>query len=151
MPKKNLLIQCVLMMFVTMALLSTVPAAATHHQAAADAAKHVYICGCGPAAKCSMAADQPGNAPCGKPLLERQVLREDADAIYVCACADDCKCSLDPADPTRCACGKELRAYPKSADQRKPHAMPADHAKLCAHCPQKMDCAGCPRMPAAPQ
>ena len=54
--KKSLLIQCALMVLFTLVLLWTVPATA------ADAAKHVYVCGC-----CEMVSDQPGKAPCGMP------------------------------------------------------------------------------------
>lgn len=105
--KKSLLIQCALMVLFTFVLLWTVPATAD------DAARNVYVCGCGPAANCDKIADQPGNAPCGKPLIEKQVLKEDADKLYICACPEGCKCGLNQADPTKCACGKELRAYPK--------------------------------------
>jgi len=109
MPKKSLLIQCVLMVLFTLVLLWNVPATAD------DAAKNVYVCGCGPATNCDKIADQPVTAPCGKPLIEKQVLKEDADKVYVCACPEGCKCGLNQVDPTKCACGKELRAYPKKA------------------------------------
>ncbi|TLM66799.1 MAG: hypothetical protein FDZ69_05545 [Deltaproteobacteria bacterium] len=114
MQKQSLLIQCALVILATLMLLWTVPASAAHHEQA-PAAKNVYICGCGPEAKCDAVAGQPGKAPCGKPLIEKQVLKEDADKVYVCACPDGCKCGLNQADPTKCACGKELRAYPKAA------------------------------------
>lgn len=148
MLKKSLMAQCALMVLFTLVLLWTVPATAD------DAAKNVYICGCGTAAKCNAVSDQPGNAPCGKPLIEKQVLKEDADNLYVCACADDCRCGLNQADPAKCACGKELRAYPKAGkvgcahgiqmggkgggcDKPCPQGMPADCGKNCAACPKR--------------
>jgi len=120
MPKKSLLIQCALMVLFTLVLLWTVPATAT------DAAKHVYVCGC-----CDLVTDQPGKTPCGMPLIEKQVLKEDADKIYVCNCAEGCKCGLNQADPTKCACGKELRAYPKTGKADCAHGMPAGCDKPC--------------------
>ena len=139
--KKSLLIQCALMVLFTLVLLWTVPATAAHHVKAADAAKSVYVCGCGPACGCNMVADQPGKCGCGKPLIEKQVLREDADKVYVCACPDGCKCGLNQADPTKCGCGKELRAYPKAAagkDGACPQAAtPAGCDKPCDGCPNK--------------
>jgi hypothetical protein len=124
MPKPSLSIQCALVLLVTLMLLWIVPASADHHMKAAEAVKNVYICGCGPACGCAMVSDQPGSCPCGKPLIEKQVLREDADQLYVCACADDCRCAPNPADPAKCACGKELRAYPKQAKVACAHGMP---------------------------
>jgi hypothetical protein len=144
MPRQPLLIQCALVILFSLLLLWTVPATAAQDQPQADAAKTVYICGCGPACACDMVSDQPGACPCGKPLLERQVLKEDADKIYVCACADDCKCALHQADPTKCACGKELRAYPKVRKHACAHGM-ASATPPCANCPQQADCAGCPQ------
>lgn len=123
--KKPLLIQCALMVLLTLVLLWTVPATADHHMAAGDAVKNVYVCGCGPAAKCDTVSEQPGKAPCGKPLIEKQVLKEDADKIYVCACGPECKCGLNQADPAKCACGKELRAYPKAVKPGCAHGMGA--------------------------
>jgi len=139
MRKQSLLIQCALMVLVTLVLLWTVPATATQHESAAASVKNVYVCGCGTAAKCDKIADQPGNAPCGKPLIEKQVLKEDADHVYVCACADDCKCALNQADPSKCACGKELRAYPKGdAKMGCAHGMDAGGCdKPCANCPNR--------------
>ncbi len=152
MPKKPLVQQCLLMIMAILVLLWTVPATATHHEPAA-AVKNVYICGCGPAAKCDTIADQPGKAPCGMPLIETQVLKEDADKIYVCACGDNCKCSLNQADPSKCACGKELRAYPKNGKMGCAHGMQmaAGCDKKCDSCPKKADCGGCPKMQAAPK
>lgn len=145
MLKKSLLIQCALMTLFAMLVLATVPATAAHHEAA-EGAKNIYICGCGPQANCSMAADQPGSAPCGKPLLEKQVLKEDETSVYVCACPEGCQCGLSESDPAKCACGKELRAYPKDADKRRPHAMmPAGCGKVCDDCPNKAGCSGCPK------
>ena len=149
--KKAILYQCALMILLTMVLLWTVPATAAHHEKAADAVKNVYVCGCGTAAKCDKVSAQPGNAPCGKPLIEKQVLKEDADNVYVCACPEGCQCGLSDSDPTKCACGKELRAYPKGAQMGCAHgmqpgggcdkpctqAMPADCGKNCASCPKK--------------
>lgn len=150
MPKKSLLIQCALLVLLTLVLLWTVPVTADQHQPAA-AVKNVYVCGCGPAANCNAIADQPGKAPCGKPLIEKQVLREDADKIYVCACADDCKCSLNLNEPSKCACGKELRAYPKTGEMGCAHGMPKGGGcdKHCDSCPNKADCSCCAKMPAA--
>ena len=142
MLKKSLLIQCALMVLFTLLLLWTVPATADHHLPAADAVKadaikNVYICGCGPACGCNTVAAQPGNCPCGKPLIEKQVLKEDADKVYVCACPEGCKCGLDQADPTKCACGKELRAYPKAGKHGCAHGMGAGacDAPCCAKQP----------------
>jgi len=97
-----------LLVLLSLVLLWTVPASADNHMKTADVPKTVYVCGC-----CNTVADQPGEAPCGMTLVEKQVLKEDADKIYVCACGPDCKCGLNAADPTKCACNKELRAYPK--------------------------------------
>ena len=130
MLKKSLAIQCALMVLFTLFLLWTVPATATD-TVKADAVKNVYICGCGPACGCNMMAEKPGSCPCGKPLIEKQVLKEDADKVYVCACPDNCKCGPNPADPTKCACGKELRAYPKAAKPDCAHGMPAGCDKPC--------------------
>jgi hypothetical protein len=139
MQKKSLIIQCALMVLFTLALLWTVPATADHHMKAGDAVKNVYVCGCGPAAKCDKIADQPGNAPCGKPMIEKQVVREDADKVYVCACGDGCKCAPDQADPTKCSCGKELRAYPKAGKTGCAHGMGAGgcDSPCCAKQPEK--------------
>jgi hypothetical protein len=112
-----------LLVILSLTLMWTVPATADHHMNAADGVKNVYICGCGPACGCDMMADKAGNCPCGKPLLERRVLKEDADKVYVCACADGCNCALDKADPTKCGCGKELRAYPKKPSSGCAHGM----------------------------
>ena len=128
MTKPTLSIQCALVTLVALALLWTVPVTAAQQQAATDAVKQVYVCGCGPATACNAIAAQPGKAPCGKPLIEKQVLREDADNVYVCACPEGCKCGVSVSDPGKCACGKELRAYPKQARPG------------CAH---GMGCAGC--------
>lgn len=140
MAKSSLPIPCALVLLFSLVLLWAVPAPAAD-AVKADVAKSVYICGCGPACGCDMVAEKPGNCPCGKPLLEKQVLKEDADKVYVCACPDNCKCALHQADPTKCACGKELRAYPKKAGAGCAHAMPD-----CA----KPDCGkpGCPKAPA---
>jgi len=137
MLKKSLSVQCALMVLFTLFLLWTVPATADHHMKAGDAVKNVYVCGCGAAAKCDKIADQPGNAPCGKPMIETQVLKEDADKVYVCACGDNCKCALNQADPTKCACGKELRAYPKAGKMGCAHGMGAGgcDAPCCAKQP----------------
>lgn len=145
MAKKSLLIQCALMVLFTLVLLSTVPATAAHHEAAG--AKMVYVCGCGPEAKCDAVSAQPGNAPCGKPLVEKQVLKEDADKVYICACPDGCKCGINEADPTKCACGKELRAYPKAA---KPDCDKAGCDKPCVPSAQAgCDKPCCAKAPAA--
>jgi len=127
MLKKSLLTQCVLMVLLTLVLLWTVPATAT------DAVKNVYICGCGPACGCNMMAEKPGACPCGKPMIETQVLKEDADKVYVCACGDRCKCALNQAEPTKCSCGKELRAYPKAGNPGCAHAMPSGCDKPCGN------------------
>ena len=132
MAKPSLSIQCALILLCSLVLLWIVPATADQHGKAAEAAKSVYICGCGPACGCDMVSAQPGNCPCGKPLIEKQVLREDADKVYVCACPDNCKCALNQADPAKCACGKELRAYPKQARAGCVHGMPAGDGKPCA-------------------
>ena len=149
MPKQSLSIQCALVVLASLLLLWTVPAAADHHLAhlaAAETVKHVYTCGCGTACGCDTIADQPGNCPCGKPLIEKQVLREDADKVYVCACPDDCKCSLNQADPAKCACGRELRAYPKQARAGCAHGMPvaADRPACAKPCCEKPCCAKAP-------
>jgi hypothetical protein len=115
MTKPSLPIHCALVMLCALALLWTVPVTAAQQQNGADAAKQVYVCGCGPAADCNAIADQPGKAPCGKPLLEKPVLKEDADYVYVCPCPAGCQCGLSASDPTQCSCGKTLRAYPKQA------------------------------------
>ena len=99
-----------LFVLLALVLLWIVPAVA---EKAEDTIRNVYICGCGPACGCDMMAEKPGKCACGKDLLERQVLKEDADKVYVCACGDHCKCALDKNDPSKCGCGKELRAYPK--------------------------------------
>jgi hypothetical protein len=113
MPKQSLLIQCALVILVSLLLLWTVPATADQPQAAADTVKKVYICGCGPAGGCERVASEPATAPCGKPLVEKQVLKEDADYLYVCGCPQGCSCGLSESEPTRCSCGQELRAYPQ--------------------------------------
>jgi hypothetical protein len=102
-----------LLVLLSLVLLWIVPAVADHHMKADASIKNVYICGCGPACGCNMMAEQPGKCACGKELIEKKVLKEDADKVYVCACADGCNCAMDPNDPTKCGCGKELRAYPK--------------------------------------
>ena len=129
-----------LLVVLSLALLWTVPATADHHMKAADDLKNVYICGCGPACGCDMMMDKPGKCACGKDLIVKQVLKEDADKVYVCACPDNCKCTPNQADPTKCACGKELRAYPKGAK-----------AAGCAHGMQagKCDAPCCAKQPAA--
>jgi len=148
--KKSLLIQCALMVLFTLVLLWTVPATADHHMKAGDAVKNVYICGCGPACGCNMTAEKPGACPCGKPMIEKQVLKEDADKVYVCACGDGCKCAPDQADPTKCSCGKELRAYPKGDKSSCVHKMDAaDCGKPCGGCAKKADCGSCPNKPVA--
>lgn len=131
MSKSSLAIQCALMVLLSLVLLWTVPAAADHHMKAAEAPKTVYICGCGPAANCNAVSEQPGKAPCGMPLIEKQVLKEDAENYYVCACPEGCKCGLNAADPTKCACGKELRAYPKAGKAGCAHGMPMGCDKPC--------------------
>jgi hypothetical protein len=145
MLKPSLLIQSALVVLCSFALLWTVPATADQPQA--ESVKYVYICGCGTDVGCNMVFAQPGNAPCGKPFIEKQVLREDADKVYVCACPGDCKCGLNQSDPAKCACGKELRAYPQPTGMRAdcPHAMqPEAKQPPCAGCAKKPDCAGCP-------
>jgi hypothetical protein len=122
MTKANLWTPGILALF-ALSLFWIMPATAAHHEQAAAAVKNVYVCGCGPTAQCDRISDQPGNAPCGKPLIEKQVLKEDADKVYVCACPDGCKCGLNQADPTKCACGKELRAYPKASKFDCAHGM----------------------------
>jgi hypothetical protein len=119
------------MVLVSLVLLWTVPATADHHQAAAAAVKNVYICGCGPACGCDMVAEKAGSCPCGKPLIEKQVLKEEADKVYVCACPEGCKCSLSASDPTKCSCGKELRAYPKTGKVACAHRMQGGCDKPC--------------------
>jgi len=136
MLKKSLLIQCALVVMAALVLLWTVPATADHHQAAAEAVKNVYICGCGSAANCDALAEQPGKAPCGKPLIEKQVLKEDADNFYVCACPEGCKCGLSESDPGKCSCGKELRAYPKDRKVACAHGMPAGCDQPCCEKPR---------------
>jgi hypothetical protein len=131
MPKQSLLIQCALVVLFSLVLLWTVPASADQQVNAAAEVKTVYICGCGPACGCNMMVEKPGNCPCGKPMIEKQVLKEDADKVYVCACEGDCKCGLNQADPTKCACGKELRAYPKANRPGCAHGMPAGCDKPC--------------------
>lgn len=151
--KKTWMIRCVLLSLLTLIGLWALPALAGHHMQADDAAKKVYVCGCGPKAGCDMLAGQPGTAPCGKPLLEKPVLKEDADKIYVCACSDDCTCQLDAADPARCACGKALRAYPKDSVMGCAHGMQPGHGcdkcDKCDKCRKKANCEGCPK-PSAP-
>jgi hypothetical protein len=154
MLKKSLVTQCALMALFTLVLLWTVPATADHHIKAADAVKSVYICGCGPACGCNMMAEKPGTCPCGKPMIEKQVLKEDADKVYVCACGDGCKCAPDQADPTKCACGKELRAYPKVGKAGCANAMQGGCAHAmqggCAHAMQGgCDSPCCARQPAS--
>jgi hypothetical protein len=112
-----------LLILVSLVLLWIVPAVAEQNQPAAESIKNVYICGCGPACGCNMMAETPGKCACGKDLIEKQVLKEDADKVYVCACADGCKCKADPANPGKCACGKELRAYPKKPSYGCAHGM----------------------------
>ena len=130
MLKSTLSIQAALVMLLSLTLLWTVPVTADQQQGPADTAKQVYVCGCGPAANCDAIASQPGTAPCGKPLIAKPVLKEDADHVYVCACPEGCKCGLSESDPGKCSCGKELRAYPKQAG---------------AGCAHGMGCAGCPK------
>lgn len=113
MRKQSLLIQCALVILASLLLLWTVPATADHHQPKADAVKHVYLCGCGPAGGCERVASEPATAPCGKPLVEKKVLKEDAEFLYVCACPAGCDCGLSETDPTKCSCGQDLRAYPQ--------------------------------------
>jgi len=138
-----------LVMLLSLVLLWTVPATADHHMQADDAVKKVYTCGCGPMAGCDRISEQPGTAPCGKPLIEKEVLKEDADKVYVCACADDCKCKLSATDSDKCACGKELRAYPKNPAMGCAHGMqPEGGCDKCASCAKKPNCSGCPK-PAA--
>jgi hypothetical protein len=132
----------VLLVLLSLSLLWTVPVSAE------KAGKHVYICGCGTAVGCDKMAAEPGKAPCGKDLLEKPVLKEDADKVYVCACPEGCKCGLNQADPTKCACGKELRAYPKTGKMDCPHGMKSGCDKPCAPAAK----AGCdkPCAPTAP-
>jgi hypothetical protein len=115
MMKPSLSIQCALVMLCALALLWNVPDTAAQQQGATDAVKHVYVCGCGPTADCNAIAAQPGKAPCGKPLVDKPVLKEDADHVYVCPCPEGCECGLSATEPGKCSCGKELRAYPKQA------------------------------------
>ncbi len=151
MLKPSLLLHTLMVACCSLVLLWTVPATADQPQA--DGVKHIYVCGCGPTCDCATTSSQPGNCRCGKPLVEKQVLKEDADKVYVCACPEDCKCGVNPADPTKCACGKELRAYPKPTGMLAdcPHAAPSAAQPPCAGCPHHADCAGCPKMPAAGQ
>lgn len=109
MTRTKLLTTTTLLFLLSLSLLWIMPATAD------NAVKTVYLCGCGPAANCDKLATEPGKAPCGKELIEKPVLKEDADKIYVCACPADCKCGLNQAAPNKCACGKELRAYPKES------------------------------------
>jgi len=113
MLKQSLLIQCALLILASLLLLSTVPATADQHQPQAEVAKNVYLCGCGPQGGCERVAAEPAVAPCGKPLIEKKVLKEDADHLYVCACPAGCDCGLSESDPTKCTCGQDLRAYPQ--------------------------------------
>ena len=111
-----------LLVVLSLVLLWIVPAMAEQQKADASI-KNVYICGCGPACGCNVMSEQPGKCACGKDLLEKKVLKEDADKVYVCACADGCNCAIDQNDPTKCACGKELRAYPKHQQHGCAHGM----------------------------
>lgn len=108
MTRTNLLTTTTLLFLLSLSLLWIMPATADNTE------KNIYVCGCGTAANCDKVATEPGKAPCGKALIEKQVLREDADKIYVCSCPAGCKCGLNQADSAKCACGKDLRAYPKT-------------------------------------
>jgi hypothetical protein len=149
MLKPSLLLQSALIALCSFALLWTAPATADQPQA--DPAKFVYICGCGTEVGCNVIFAEPGQAPCGRPLIERQVLKEDAAQLYVCACPESCKCGLNPDDPSKCACGKALRVYPKPGTQvtGSAHHMPVAAQPPCAGCPKHADCAGCPKAKAA--
>jgi hypothetical protein len=72
-----------------------------------------YVCNCGPECQCGSNAAKPGNCACGKPMVLKKVLAEDAANYYVCGCPD-CKCdALNPKNPKQCSCAKELKAFPK--------------------------------------
>jgi len=142
MAKQSLSIRYLPVFLISLMLLWTVSAVADHHEPSAAAVKNVYVCGCGPASGCDRIADQPGSCPCGKPLIEKQVLGEEADRVYVCACADDCKCAPNPTDPAKCACGKELRAYPKQVKVACAQGLPAaaDRPGCAQPCCEKPCC-----------
>ncbi len=80
----------------------------------ASVGKTVYTCACGDACPCNTVAAEPGKCSCGKELMERTVLKVDAENIYVCNCGAKCKCTGVSADGAKCSCGKELRAFPKA-------------------------------------
>jgi len=72
-----------------------------------------YVCNCGPDCKCGSNAAKPGNCACGKPMIMKKVLAEDAANYYVCGCPD-CQCDAkNPKDPAQCSCGKALKPFPK--------------------------------------
>ncbi|PLX98823.1 MAG: hypothetical protein C0623_11255 [Desulfuromonas sp.] len=74
----------------------------------------VYTCACGDGCSCDTVSAKPGKCSCGKDMMERNVLKDDADNIYVCGCGAGCNCTAASADGTKCSCGKELKAYPKA-------------------------------------
>lgn len=139
MKKSPLIIQCALVVLATLLLLWTVPASADHHMKPAEAAKTVYVCGCGPACACQTIADQPGKCRCGKELVERQVVKEEADKVYVCACPDGCKCGAGQGEPVKCACGKEPMVFPKAGKMAGCAHQMGDKAAAepCACCAKK--------------
>ena len=97
-----------------------------------------YVCNCGPDCKCGSNAAKPGNCSCGKPMIMKQVLAEDATNYYVCGCAD-CTCNAkNPKDPSQCSCGKALKAFPKKGAYS--CACPGCDCDMQANVPAKCVC-----------
>jgi hypothetical protein len=72
-----------------------------------------YVCNCGPECQCGSNAAKPGNCACGKPMVMKKVLAEEAANYFVCGCKD-CTCNAkNPNDTNQCSCGKPLKAFPK--------------------------------------
>jgi len=77
-------------------------------------ASYRYICGCAMATGCQLSYDHPGTCPCGKPLFEKKIIREDEKYYYISRCTEpNSKCTQSPGDENKCTCGKELFALEK--------------------------------------
>lgn len=73
-----------------------------------------YVCACGPECLCATNCDKPGNCACGKPLMQKKILRVFPDSFGVCP---DPNCALNTPSRllpnTQCECGKPYQKFPK--------------------------------------